>query len=336
MDHAEGDVELGNVVLNRNAGSDNNTVSAPRRKIPTNLAVLVQYSRLPIEEEQEDTALQNVSNLPDILIAMGIHELYTPSLYRALLIEYMGTAVFVYVHVAIVLAGQLYTYPPLQIGIAHGILIMLFILQFAMSSGAHFNSLISISSMVTGHIPIIRGMLYVAIQVFGAASGAELMRRSITETTARSVALGTCNIGTLQEDQALAIEFFFCLMVLYTVYGTAFNLRQREIYGPVLTPLLIGFVLALMIFASSSLSPPPFTGAGVNPSLCLGTAWAYERIVGRENAMDHMWIYWIGPLLASIVNGLLYAVAPPYHAEDALATVKRKQDLSAVPVDKDS
>lgn len=101
------------------------------------------------------------------------------------------------------------------------------------------------------------------MQIFGAVSGAEIMRHSITESTATSINLGSinsilftislpysiilitiiqggCNTGTLTSSQALAIEVMFSINMLYAVYGTAFNLKQREIYGPYLPPFLIG------------------------------------------------------------------------------------------------
>lgn len=278
-------------------------------------ATLVPYQETEEETESKEKAIAKVINAPKLLQLSGIHEVYLLSLYKAVLIEFIGTALFTFIHVAIVLACVNYTYPPLQIGIAHGFLLALFILQFAMSSGAHFNSLITISTMVTGHTPIVRGILYTGVQMLGAATGAEIMRGSIAEETARSVGLGGCNTGSLETNEALAIEFFFSLALICTAYGTAFNLRQREIYGPVLPPFLIGISLALIIFSSSSLSPPPYTGAGANPSMCFGTAWAYASIVGRDTAFSNHWVYWIGTIITAIVHAAIYTIAPPHHAE---------------------
>ena len=289
-------------------------------------AMLIPYSRTAEEADSAKKALESISALPEVLSFMGIHEIYMLSMYKALLIEFVGTASFTYIHIGIVTACQQFPYPPLQIGIAHGVLLTLFIYQFAMSSGAHFNSLITYSSIITGHIPLLRGILYIAMQIFGATAGAGIMLRSAANTTLESTMLGTCSMGSLEPKQALAIEFFFSMAMLYTVYGTAFNLRQREIYGAVLPPLLIGITLALIIFASASLAPAPFTGAGANPSLCLGTAWAYSgsNLAGHDTVLDHHWVYWAGPILASLGNGAIYAVVPPHHHKISVTTNDHK------------
>jgi glycerol uptake facilitator-like aquaporin len=279
------------------------------------IAMLIPYRETKEQTIATNEALDNISNLPAAFALLGFHELYTLSMYKALLIEYLGTASFVYIHVAIISACQSFTYPPLMIGIAHGILLCLFIYQFAMSSGAHFNSMITMSSILTGHIPALRGVLYVGVQIFGAATGAAIMRESIPAASAVAVGLGRCSMGSLEPKQALAIEFFFSIALLYPVYGTAFNLRQREIYGPVIPPVLIGLTLSLVIFASASLAPPPFTGAGANPSMCLGTAWAFFQsdLPDSDAALDYQWIYWVGPMLACVVNAVVYLLAPPHH-----------------------
>lgn len=203
-----------------------------------------------------------------------------------------------------------------------------------MSSGAHFNSMITMASILTGHIPLVRGVLYIMVQIFGAATGAQIMRQSIADAAVVATHLGGCSIGTLEPKQALAIEFFFSLALLYPVYGTAFNLRQREIYGPMLPPIFIGITLGLVIFASASLSPPPFTGAGVNPSMCLGTAWAYSRssLTGSSDTLNYQWIYWVGPALACIVNAALYGFAPPHH-HDIASSIPEPDSGSNIVVD---
>eukprot|EP00128_Syssomonas_multiformis_P015045 Colp12_sorted_trinity150504_noHs@2091 len=224
-------------------------------------------------------------------------------------------AAFVYFHIGIVAASTTYTYPPLVSGIGHAFLLTLFIYQFASISGAHFNSLITIASIITGHIPLVRGLMYIMVQIFGAMSGAYIMYKSVEDTTAEGLNLATCQTGPLSTSQALAIEFFFSMGFLFVIYGMAFNLRQREIFGPVLPPIFIGITLGLIIFASSSLAASPFTGAGVNPPLCLGTAWAYHatHLSGSSKILQDQWVYWVGAIIASLVNAAIYQTAPPFH-----------------------
>lgn len=213
---------------------------------PAMKATLIPYSSTEEELETERHAVELASSsLPSILVAIGGHELFMLSLYRAVIVELIGTASFMYVHIAIVLAAQNYSYPPWPIAVAHGVLLTVFILQFAMSSGAHFNSMITISSVFTGHMPLVRGILYVVVQVIGAIVGSEIMRRTISPSTAKSIDMGTCSTGDFSGGQALALEIMFNMIMLYTVYGTAYNLGQREIYGPILPPFIIGAVVSI-------------------------------------------------------------------------------------------
>ena len=54
-----------------------------------------------------------------IFIIKGVHEVYLSTLYKAILIEFIGTATFVFIHIAIVKASINYSYPPLLIGIKY-------------------------------------------------------------------------------------------------------------------------------------------------------------------------------------------------------------------------
>lgn len=73
--------------------------------------------------------------------------------------------------------------------------------------------------------------------------------------------------------------------------------------------------VALIIFSSSGIAPPPFTGAGCNPSLCTGTAVVLSQLpnVDGKLVFKHHWVYWVGPIITSIVHAALYKFAPPHH-----------------------
>lgn len=247
-------------------------------------------------------------------------------------------AVFTYAHVAIISASLSYTYPPLLIAIFHGFLIALFIVQFAASSGAHFNSLITFATITTGHTTFVRGMCYIPSQMLGAFIGALCMKTSMVKAQALAIGLGSCNLGdSLDVGQGLMIEVFFSFLLLFASYGLAFNAKQREIYGPILAPIFVGVMLALVIFSSASLAPPPFTGAGANPSLCFGTAAAlslYEEI-GNSEGFKHHWIYWVGPGISALIHAGLYLVAPPHH-HDLYEKEKQKKLLKRKRKDKKS
>eukprot|EP01040_Poterioochromonas_malhamensis_P015499 gene15499-17358_t len=285
-------------------------------RIPKNKSNLIPYEALPEERDEVNSSINKASAyLPPALLFVGAHELFSASLYKSAVMEIIGSIGQCYFHIAIVLGSQAFTYPPAVIGFVSALVIALYIYQFAMTSGAHFNPLITMASMASGHLPIVRGLLYIGCQVLGWYIGAEIMRASVSRDLALSVGLGACSPGDKTYEQAFAIEFMCSFMLLFPVYGTAFNLRQREVFGPIYPPILIGMTLGMLVFCSASLGSPPFTGAGMNPSLCSGIALSLANIAGVENGevFRHHSVYWLAPMTAAVTNAILYTIMPPHH-----------------------
>jgi glycerol uptake facilitator-like aquaporin len=280
-----------------------------------------QGSLVPLDEDEREKAEFKATldyfQGSSFLRALGFQELYLRTLYKACLIEFVGTAVFVYFHIAIILAGTINgsSYPPTAIAFLHTILLTVLILSFGRSSGAHFNSLISMSAIATRHMSFLRGLLYVCAQILGAIVGAMCMVRSINPSVAKSINLGGCHPGDKTAAQALVIEFFTSMLLLIPTYGVAFNEKQRAVYGPILPPFIIAAQVFVMIYSISALGEPPFTPGGF-PNMCLGISIAYSDIVPTSEAFKMPWVYWLGAILAITINSILYGVAPPCHDED--------------------
>ena len=308
-------------------------ISKPRRrKIPKALMKLFTFSGgslltyrtvHTLDEKEIEVAIkryQDIENKYPTLAQLGVVELFTLSLYKALLVEFIGSAVQCFAHIAIVNACGSFTYPPLPIGVAHAILIGFMIYFFANSSGGHFNSLISISAASTGHITWTRGVTYAIVQLFGWFVGAQSMRAVLTPEQATSIGLGGCFSGDKDLSAVTLVDWFFSSLLLFSVYGTAFNPKQREVFGPMLPPLIIGITLGLGIFASSSFGggTRPYTGAGMNPTLCYGILMSYSTIKDHPNPAfpDASAGYFLGPHLAIFSHYLLYRFAPPHFSKD--------------------
>mmetsp|Transcript_6139 Transcript_6139/g.22579 ORF Transcript_6139/g.22579 Transcript_6139/m.22579 type:complete len:132 (+) Transcript_6139:769-1164(+) len=107
------------------------------------------------------------------------------------------------------------------------------------------------------------------------------------------------------------VEFIFSMVVLIVAYGTAFNVKQGEIFGPVLAPLFIGTAISIGIFSSGTLISTGYSGAAMNPARCFGPA----AISGTSASFDGHWAYWVGPFCAGAVNAAVYAIAPPHHKD---------------------
>jgi len=280
-------------------------------------ASFIRYDVSKEQEEELKTAHDRMVGYPKIFKTLGGEELFLSSLYKACAIEFVGMALFTYAHIGIVLSSMTFPYPPLVSAIFHGVMLFLFITIFSASSGAHFNSLITYGTVLTGHTRFFRGVLYILSQITGSFIAGLCMKASIPFEIAGPIRLGSCYVGDLGPGASITMEFFFSELLLAVSYGVAFNARQGEIYGPVLAPIFIGFMLALTIFASSAIAPPPYTGTGSNPSLCFGCLAAFatyneSQYLDRPVFYRH-WVYWLGPGIAGTFNAVLYYIAPPHH-----------------------
>ncbi|MDP2434260.1 MAG: aquaporin, partial [archaeon] len=247
---------------------------------------LLRYKPSEDEEQEHHHAAEVRRRLGRLAQAVGWHELYLRSFWNGVLIEFIGSAVFCWMHVAIILGGIHYDYPNLTIGIFHGIMVAMFIYQFAAVSGAHFNALVSAATFLTGHTLFCRAVLYVLAQMLGFFVGAVCFMATIPSPLFVELRAGSCYQGAATSGQAVAIEFFASIMLLFVSYGTALNARQAQIFGPVLAPIFIGSIVALNVFSVGGIFPPPFA-PGFNPSQCFGTAAALATQIGSDAWHNH-------------------------------------------------
>lgn len=88
-------------------------------------------------------------------------------LCKAATIEFFGTLAFMCIHInaiTTVTQGD-YEHPTIPVCIVKGITLSLLIFAFANTSGAHFNPVITLSTMLAQLTPLARGMLYMVAQV---------------------------------------------------------------------------------------------------------------------------------------------------------------------------
>jgi len=273
----------------------------------------------------EQSAIEVAKNDPVWSQRLGLYELRHSYLWKAVLIEVFCTFGMVMTSIGVVLSSfgrqpgpdqaPVINPPTLTIAVCHFFVLMLFIFSFAAPSGGHMNPLITFSTVLTGHTPLARGVVYVPAQLLGAVLGSLVMRAALPEATTRWTenslgqgALGGCAAGPdLSPGQQFLLEFAFSLFLICCCYGCAFDERQGRLFGPILGPAVISAALALCIFASGNLARES-SGAGMNPARCFGPA----VVMGGSN-LDNQWAYWAGPFAAATLNAFVYWLAPPHH-----------------------
>jgi len=272
--------------------------------------------RYPRDVEPPSRQPQHNDRYAKAKVILGLPEISGPSVYRGALLEFFGTTLLVYAHIGLVRAAVapffVPSWAPLIVAVTNGALLTLFIIALAAPSGGHVNPTITMATMATGHTPIYRGFLYIAMQSAGSMMGSLLMRATLgwDEVTAQDLA--ACSLGSLTDAGAFVSEMMFTFVLLLIAYGTAFDPRQGALFGPILAPVFIGALLSLVLFAASGLSTIPGYAPGLNWAMCLGPAVA----VGKRPS----WVHFIGPMVACLVNAVLFISAPPHHASDGCFT----------------
>ncbi|KAF2660890.1 MIP transporter [Lophiostoma macrostomum CBS 122681] len=190
--------------------------------------------------------------------------------------------------------------------IANFLLITLFIYAGGPVSGGHFNPLITMSTFFARLSILPRTILYIAFQCAGAVIAGFLVRAGLGAPPEDFHAVPGCYIDTslVTPGQAYALETMSSLALVFIAFGVGLDPRQRKVFGPALSPILVGLALGLCSFATG-IARPGYAGSSLNPARCLGLMAAAERF-------DYHYIHWVGDITAAVINGILYWAIPIY------------------------
>lgn len=236
------------------------------------------------------------------------------STWKSAFIEFVGSTSLCYISaMAHTTIGNMNTQQAAgYVGISNIFIIMLFIYALAPSSGGHINPMITFTTMLAGLTSFPRTILYLIAQTSGAALAGGLIRGSFGPKLTQVYHGGGCflNSSLITEAQVYLIESMLCFCAVFLSFGVGLDPRQAKVFGPRLGPFLVACILGLIGFASVGIVDG-YPGAGVNPARCFAFAVA-------RGDFSHQWIWWAGPLTGSLVQTVVYHVAPPYHRQMAL------------------
>ncbi|CAI5516509.1 unnamed protein product [Closterium sp. Naga37s-1] len=110
--------------------------------------------------------------------ALGLNDWFSSEVWRAAVIELVGTASIVCLSVIATTSclNSSFTSPPLAIGLVNGLLLTLHILATAPASGGHVNPSITIATFFAGLTSLPRAALYITAQFVGSVLGAACAR----------------------------------------------------------------------------------------------------------------------------------------------------------------
>ncbi|KAI8554002.1 hypothetical protein RHMOL_Rhmol05G0063100 [Rhododendron molle] len=228
---------------------------------------------------------------------IGMAELKLWSFYRALIVEFVATLLFLYVSVATVIGHKKQTDPCDGVGLlgiawAFGGMIFVLVYCTAGISGGHINPAVTLGLLLARKVSLIRAVTYMVAQCLGAISGVGLVKAFMKHNYnalgggANSVAPG------YDKGIALGAEIIGTFVLVYTVFlATDPKRSARDSHVPVLAPLPIGFAVFVVHLATI-----PITGTGINPARSFGAAVIYNH----EKVWDDQWIFWVGPFAGAL------------------------------------
>jgi MIP family channel proteins len=240
---------------------------------------------------------------------LGLEELRTPDLYKALGAEFLGTLLFLYFNTANLIYAQspdLLEWDTLKVAANFGFTLFVAIQIAAPISGGHLNPAVSLAKFLRADMSLLRWVLYTAFQLAGACAGSGIVHAYQQQLYGAEG--GGCNgvnpllvsqIGEEAVGIGCAAEligtFFLVLTVLVMTDPAAVASSPSS---AALTPFTVGMSVFVI-----HMSLVPITGCGVNPARSFGPA-------AVNGCWENQWIYWVGPycgaILAVFAHQLLY------------------------------
>ncbi|XP_027715512.1 aquaporin-8 isoform X2 [Vombatus ursinus] len=230
----------------------------------------------------------------DLESGCDLHQLHWYEKYlQPCIVELLGSALFIFIGCLSVIENA-EGVGRLQPALAHGLALGITIAFLGKISGGHFNPAVSLAVMLIGGLNYMMLIPYCVSQLCGGIIGAALAKAVSTEErflNASGAAFTTIR-GADQVGGAVVAEVIMTLLLLLTVCMAAVNEKSKS----PLAPFCIGFAVTVDILAGGAIS-----GACMNPARAFGPAvvasyWQYQ------------WVYWVGPLAASLITGILIRV----------------------------
>ena len=211
---------------------------------------------------------------------------------RPALAELVGTFSFFFIGAGAIITDN-YTRGAvglIGIALAHGLALAIMVSVFGAISGGHFNPAVTIGIWVAKKIETSQAILYIVAQLVGAVLAGLVLRAIFDESIWMPVHLGTPALAVgVTPMTGLLVEAVLTFFLLLAVLGTAVDSMAPKIGG-----FGIGLTVAMDIIVGG-----PITGAAMNPARVFGPGLV-------AGFWEYHWIYWVGPILGSVVASLLY------------------------------
>jgi aquaporin Z len=178
----------------------------------------------------------------------------------------------------------------MAVGLVHAIVLGVMITATMNVSGGHLNPAVTLGLLTVRRIDARSAGAYVGAQLLGGVLGALVLKLTIPTAVRTIGTMGTPALAnSVSFGNGIAIEAVLTFFLMSAVMGTAVASDAPKVGG-----FAIGLVLFFDIMVGGN-----FTGAAMNPARAFGPA-----LVGNTWYAQPVW--WIGPILGSIVAAQLW------------------------------
>jgi len=169
-------------------------------------------------------------------------------------------------------------------------------------SGGQMNVAVTMALVIHGKCNAVQGLLNFLAQMMVTCCGAGLLTVVYPPEKDPTGMLASNMIKPgWSRANALAAEMIMTLLLVFVVLETATNpmaAANRE-----LASLAIGLVVFL-----AHLVLVPVDGCSINPTRSFGPAFIARMHYTSKYTFLHMWVFWVGPLLGSLMACTLHAI----------------------------
>ncbi|KAH9578691.1 Major intrinsic protein [Trypanosoma melophagium] len=173
-----------------------------------------------------------------------------------------------------------------------GFMFMCMVFTFGYISGGHFNPAVTLAVFLVRKIDLVRALGYLICQT-GAALGAGLVAMAIQGSTEVFVP----KVDSIYVSSGIFSELIYTFAVATVVLNVAYSRQSGNFF--------YGFAIGMTIAAGSA-SVGRISGGAFNPAAATGLQLAL-CLTGNCDPLGSFWVYWMAPLVGSVVASILYS-----------------------------
>jgi len=216
--------------------------------------------------------------------------------------EFIGTLLFLWLAFAGTQVANATQGTPSEkvmlISMAFGFSLLVTVWAFYRISGGLFNPAVTMAMVITGNLPLLRGLVLFPAQILGGICAAALVSCMFPLDIA--IVVTRLTNGT-SKTQGVFIEMILTSILVFTIL----MLAAEKHYATFMAPVGIGLALFVCELAGVF-----YTGGSLNPARSFG-----PDVVARSFEHYH-YIYWFGPIMGGLLAAGYYKFVKFFNYEE--------------------